>query len=79
MTKHHLTSKSIALVTVLLIVGGCGPPEQVFFQSNMREMVSNQIAPKYQQEIANVNEALFGTPDEPSVMPEMELDIKQLH
>jgi mono/diheme cytochrome c family protein len=78
MTKHHPTSKWISLVTVLLIVGGCGQPEQVVFRLNMREVVSNQIEPQYQQEIANVTEAMFGTPDKPSVLPEMKLDIKHL-
>ncbi len=78
MTKHHPTSEWIALVAVLLVVGGCGQSEQVVFRLNMREVVSNQIEPQYQQQIVNVIEAMFGTPDGPSVMPEMKLDIKHL-
>jgi mono/diheme cytochrome c family protein len=41
-------------------------------------MVSNQIIPKHQQAIANTLGAMFGTPDEPFVMPETGLDMRKL-
>lgn len=50
--------------------GGSPPP----FHMNMVEAVSYDTGDEYQQEIANVLGAMFGTPDEPFVLPETGLD-----
>ena len=56
---------------------GCDQSEPAF-RLNMVEAVSNDTGPEYQQEILNVLGAMFGTPDEPFVLPETGLDQGQL-
>jgi mono/diheme cytochrome c family protein len=53
---------------------GCGeaPPPQ--FRLNMVQAATNDIGDDYQREIANVLEAIFGTPDNPQVLPETGLN-----
>jgi len=63
----------MALATV-----GCsqsGPPA---FHMNMVESVTNETSSQYQQEIANVLGAMFGSPDDPFVLPETGLDAGKL-
>ncbi len=57
---------------------GCqkSPPAQ--FHLNMVEMAEKEMTEENQQTIANVLEAMFGTPDDPFVLPEAGLDIKKL-
>ncbi len=57
---------------------GCVPSEPPAFHMNMVEAVSNELSPEYQQEIADVLGALFGTPDEPFALPVAGLDPVQL-
>ena len=45
----------------------------------MVQVATNEISDPYQQEIANVLGAMFGTPDDPQVLPETGLDQKKLH
>jgi mono/diheme cytochrome c family protein len=44
----------------------------------MFQMVRNEILPVHQQEIANVLQAMFGTPDEPYAPAETGLDLQKL-
>ncbi|HEX3725256.1 MAG TPA: c-type cytochrome [Pirellulales bacterium] len=62
----------------LLLLTGCGGTPPPSFRLNMVEMASKQIPEKQQQEVANILEALFGTPDEPFVLADMGLDLGKL-
>jgi mono/diheme cytochrome c family protein len=71
----------LVLATVLAGVAAlCGcqksPPAQ--FRLNMVEMAEKNMNEENQQTIATVLLAMFGTPDEPFVLPESALDIEKL-
>lgn len=57
-----------------LTAAGCADVEPPAFRLNMVSMVSNELGPEYQQEVANVLGGLFGTPDEPFAHPATGLD-----
>ena len=57
---------------------GCQKSPPARFHLNMVEMAEKEMTDENQQTIANVLEAMFGTPDEPFVLPEAGLDIKKL-
>ena len=59
---------------ILLAVAGCAEVEPPAFRLNMVSMVSNELDSAYQQEVADVLGALFGTPDEPFAHPATGLD-----
>jgi mono/diheme cytochrome c family protein len=63
---------------MLAAVVGCeqAPPPQ--FHLNQMRMVANETPEDYQQEIANVLGAMFGTPDEPFAFPESGLNQTRL-
>jgi mono/diheme cytochrome c family protein len=65
----------LAAATLLLGCDAVDPPQ---FRMNMVEAVTYETGPEYQQEIANVLGALFGTPDEPFALPETGLDASKL-
>ncbi|MEM9353380.1 MAG: cytochrome c [Planctomycetota bacterium] len=60
----------------LLFSLGCGSSEPPAFRLNMVAMTSGEVtvAEDYQQEIANVLDGVFGTPDHPRVISETGLD-----
>src|SRR5689334_8070721 len=62
----------------LAVLVGCeqAPPPQ--FHLNQMRMVANETTEDYQQEIANVLGAMFGTPDEPFAFPESGLNQTRL-
>ena len=64
---------------VLLSALGCNQTEPPAFHLNMIEAVSNELTTEYQQEVADVMGALFGTPDEPYAHPETGLDQNMLN
>jgi mono/diheme cytochrome c family protein len=68
----------IVVPGLFLLFTGCEQSQPPEFRSNMVQIVSLETAPAYQQEIADVLGALFGTPDEPFAMPETGLDQNQL-
>jgi mono/diheme cytochrome c family protein len=70
--SRQLTFSLLALGAVL--PAGCDQAEPPNFRLNMVQMVSNEIDEPYQAEIANVLGAMFGTPDDPQVLPESGLD-----
>jgi mono/diheme cytochrome c family protein len=63
---------------MLAAIVGCeqAPPPQ--FHLNQMRMVANETTEDYQQEIANVLGAMFGTPDEPFAFPESGLNQTRL-
>ncbi len=69
----------LSLVGVILL-GGCDMPDAPQFRLNMVQMVSDATPtpPAYQEQIANVLDGMFGTPDEPFALPETGLDLRKL-
>lgn len=79
MTK--LVFKFVPLMLAIFVVAaasGCGKTASPEFRLNMPEIVTAQIVPQHQQEIADTLAAMFGTPDEPFVLASTGLDIKKL-
>lgn len=78
--KYRLQYSSLLAISAFLLsaMTGCGELEQPEFRLNMPEMVTAQILPQHQQEIANTLGALFGTPEEPFVLESTGLDLKLL-
>jgi mono/diheme cytochrome c family protein len=62
----------------LLLLAGCGKADPPAFKLNMFEMAKAQIPDEGQQTIANVLVAMYGTPDEPYVLPDTGLDLEKL-
>jgi len=67
-----------ALVAVSAVLSGCSKSEPARFRLNMLDMVENEVPPSHQQQIADILTAMYGTPDEPFVLPETELDLDLL-
>ncbi|WP_428306075.1 c-type cytochrome [Lacipirellula sp.] len=65
----------VALSAALI---GCEQAPPPRFGLNPVVMVNNEISPEYQQEIANVLAAMFGTPDAPYALPESGLNQQRL-
>ncbi len=72
------SSFSWAVLIALIPLAGCGksPPPQ--FHSNLVFMAKNNVSEQHQQQIANILEAMFGTPDDPFVAPESGLDLQKI-
>lgn len=67
-----------AAIAPIVLLAGCGqsgPPE---FELNMVSIAEMQIPAGQQQQVANILEAMFGTPDNPYVLPESGLDLKKI-
>ena len=65
----------VALSAALM---GCEQAPPPRFGLNPVVMVNSDISPEYQQEIANVLAAMFGTPDAPYALPESGLNQQRL-
>lgn len=84
-TMNHIVGRKIfrspvflcALASVITFAG-CDSVDPPAFRMNMVEAVSYETAPEYQQEIADVLSALFGTPDDPFALPATGLDESKL-
>lgn len=70
----------VGFVALTALVVGCDKPAAPQFHLNMVQMVSEATPtpPEYQQQIADVLEAMFGTPDKPFALPESGLDERKL-
>jgi mono/diheme cytochrome c family protein len=68
------------LCVVLATAPGCDQSPPPRFHANLVQMNNpdNNISPKHQQQIADILLAMYGTPDEPFVLPETGLDIQKL-
>jgi len=66
------------LILLAPAVFGCGKYDPPRFELNMVAIADAQIPPEQQQELANVLEALYGTPDQPFVLPETGLDLRKI-
>jgi len=77
--NHNFGRKTwLAGLSAAALLVGCGKVDPPAFRMNMVEAVSYETAPEYQQEIADVLSALFGTPDQPFALPETGLDANKL-
>jgi mono/diheme cytochrome c family protein len=75
-----LIRKSLVLKCILstFALAGCGKVDPPPFRLNMTNVVAKQIAPENQQAIANIMDAMFGTPNEPFALPETGLNQRLL-
>jgi mono/diheme cytochrome c family protein len=62
----------------LALLTGCGEAGPPSFRLNMVDIAKAQLPEPQQQVIADVLTAMYGTPDEPFVLPETGLDIEKL-
>jgi mono/diheme cytochrome c family protein len=76
--KFILNYAAILLAAALAMAAGCTQAPQPEFHLDMVQAATNEIDSAYQQEIANVLGAMFGTPDDPQVLAESGLDQKLL-
>jgi mono/diheme cytochrome c family protein len=76
--KSALATRPSALLCIalpaLLLATGCGKTDPPRFHLNRVDLVRQEVPEKQQEVIADVLEAMFGTPDEPHVLPEFGLD-----
>jgi mono/diheme cytochrome c family protein len=76
--KLNSTKCFLVVIGVSAALAGCSKPAAPVFRLDMTKVVANQIIPKHQQAIADILGAMFGTPDEPYVLPETGLDLRKL-
>src|ERR1051325_1964140 len=72
-SRRQLLRKSGCFVAALLctaVLTGCGKVDPPPFRLNMTYVVSKQIVPDHQKAIADILDAMFGTPNEPFAMAE---------
>jgi hypothetical protein len=74
-----LASRNWVLASFAVVaLTGCGKVDPPPFRLNMTNVIAKQIAPENQQAIANLLDAMFGTPDEPFAMAETGLNERLL-
>jgi mono/diheme cytochrome c family protein len=74
----RLSGSLVCLAVSAFAVAGCGKPESPRFHLNMVAVADAQLPPGQQQELSNVLEALYGTPDDPFALPDTKLDLKKI-
>jgi len=81
MIKRAFVLGNLFLATAALAtLSGCveAESEPPKFRLDMVQVSSNQLVPEHQQAIANILDAMFGTPDKPFALPETGLDLRKL-
>jgi mono/diheme cytochrome c family protein len=63
---------------LVVALSGCGQSDPPPFRLDMTKVVANQLVPAHEQAIADILQAMFGTPDKPFAMPETGLNIGKL-
>jgi mono/diheme cytochrome c family protein len=76
--RMHASRFWLLAAATAAALGGCSESSPPPFRLDMLQMVSNGISPSHQQDIADTLGAMFGTPDEPFVLPETGLDLRKL-
>ncbi|MFM8893314.1 MAG: c-type cytochrome, partial [Planctomycetia bacterium] len=66
------------LAATALLATGCGPTPAAAYRLNMVEATKQRLTPEQQQQVATILRAMFGTTDEPVVLPETGLDEAKL-
>src|SRR5262245_29098292 len=59
-----------------VVLSGCAKAPPPRFHSNLVQLADKNVPEKQHQQIADILEALSGTPDDPFVVPESGLDAK---
>lgn len=59
------------VIAFTLLLSGCGKPPAPRFHLNVISALNNKVDAPTQQQVANVLEALFGTPDQPRLPPDV--------
>src|SRR3954471_8687803 len=72
--RKRLLSKRLLAVLCAAALAGRGKVCARPFRLNMTNVIAKQIAPENQQAIANILDAMFGTPNEPFAMTETGLN-----
>jgi len=62
-------------VALLSLTTGCGQNSPPQFRLDTVALAEKQIPPAQVQDVSNILEAMFGTPDDPFVLPETGLDL----
>lgn len=73
-------SQCLIALIALAAIAGCvkSESEPPKFRLDMTQISANQIVPQHQQAIADILDAMFGTPDQPFALPETGLDLRKL-
>ncbi len=72
------TAANLSLLLALVCLSGCGQSGDARFHANLLQMVANNVSEKHQQQIADILEAMYGTPDDPFVLQETGLDLQKI-
>jgi mono/diheme cytochrome c family protein len=78
LAKSHRIVSFAAIACVAATITGCGKSEPPPFRLDMTSVVSKQISRDHQLAIANILEAMFGTPDKPFAVSATGLDQRKL-
>ena len=75
-TPYQPMTRIAAVVVAVLSLGfvGCGTTPPASFRLNMVEAAKQQLTAEQEKQVATVMLAMFGTPDDPVVLPETGLD-----
>jgi mono/diheme cytochrome c family protein len=77
--RHPLARRGTLLLGLVVVAfSGCGRTPPASFRLNMVEAARQRLEPAQQRQVATILEAMFGTPDEPHVLPETGLDPAKL-
>jgi hypothetical protein len=61
-----------------VVAAGCGRTPPASFRANLVEATKQRLTPDQERQVATILEAMFGTPDQPFVLPEAGLDLAKL-
>ena len=74
----HGTAWLAVLALCLVALTGCGSSQPPQYHLNMVAIAQQQIPVDQQQELANILEGLYGTPDDPFVLADTGLDLEKI-
>ena len=74
----HVAFLPIAVLAACLLSVGCGKTPAASYRLNMVEATKQRLTPDQERQVATVLLAMFGTPDDPVVLPETGLDEAKL-
>ncbi len=67
----------VMLAALVASLAGCDR-STARFHSNLVQMTAANVTPKHQKQIADILEAMYGTPDDPFVLPESGLNLRKI-